>query len=162
MEEASFFPFTRFFARALVTIEGFRAEVFEKEEVKIIGTMVPTPFGCLEVEEEVFGPDAAQFGKAPEALNAIDMIFAAGELVLRMVDAVMLGAAQDEAVTGLPAVGVDDDSADLAALAAGSLQSFADQRAAHAFADGPAQQAAAAAIEYGGQISPSVSSGDIA
>ena len=74
--------------------------------------MVPKPFRFLEVEEKVLGTDAAQFGetqfgKAPEALNAIDVIFAAGELVLVMVDAVMLIAAQDETVIGLPAVGIN-------------------------------------------------------
>ena len=74
--------------------------------------MVPTPFRFLEVEEKVFGTDAAQlgetqFGKAPEALNAIDVIFSAGELVLVMVDAVLLVATQDEAVIGLPAVGIN-------------------------------------------------------
>jgi len=74
--------------------------------------MIPTPFRFLEVEEKVLGTDAAQFGeaqlgKAPEALDAIDVVFSAGELVLVMVDAVMLVAAQDEAVIGLPAVGIN-------------------------------------------------------
>ena len=72
--------------------------------------MVPTPFGFFEVEEKVLGTDAAQFGEAqpgeaPEALDAIDVIFAARELVLMMVDAAMLVATQDEAVIGLPAIG---------------------------------------------------------
>ena len=74
--------------------------------------MVPTPFRFLEVKEKVVGTDAAQFGepkfgKAPEALDAIDVVFSAGELILVMVDTVMLVTAQDEAVIGLPAVGVN-------------------------------------------------------
>ena len=74
--------------------------------------MVPTPFGFFEVEEKVLGTDAAQFGEAqrgeaPEALDAIDVIFSAGELILVMVNAVVLVAAQDEAVIGLPAVGIN-------------------------------------------------------
>ena len=74
--------------------------------------MVPTPFGFFEVEEKILGTDAAQFGqtqfgKAPEALDPIDVIFAARELVLVMVDAVMLVAIQHEAVVGLPAVGIN-------------------------------------------------------
>ena len=74
--------------------------------------MVPTPFGFFEVEEKVLSTNAtqfgeAQFGKAPEALDAIDVIFAAGKLVLMMVDTVMLVTAQDEAVIGLPAVGIN-------------------------------------------------------
>ena len=63
--------------------------------------MIPTPFRFLEVEKEVLGTNAAQFceaefGKAPEALDAIDVIFSAGELVSVMVDAVVLVAAQDD------------------------------------------------------------------
>ena len=74
--------------------------------------MVPTPFGFFEVEEKVVGTDATQleeakFAVAPEALDAIDVIFAARELVLMMVDAVMLVATQNEAVIGLPTVGVN-------------------------------------------------------
>ena len=74
--------------------------------------MVPTLFRFLEVEEKVLGTDAAQFGetqfgKAPEALDAVDVIFAASELVLVMVDAVMFVTAQDEAVIGLPTVGIN-------------------------------------------------------
>ena len=74
--------------------------------------MAPTPFGFFQVEEKVLGPDAApfgeaQFGKAPEAFAAMDVIFAAGKLVLMMVDAGMLVATQHEAVIGLPAVGID-------------------------------------------------------
>lgn len=37
--------------------------------------MVPTPFALHEVEQKVFGMDAAQFGEAPEAFDAIDEIF---------------------------------------------------------------------------------------
>ena len=74
--------------------------------------MVPTPCGFFEVEEKVVGPDAAQFGEAqlgeaPEALDAIDVIPAARELVLMMVDAVMLVATQNQAVIRLPAVGIN-------------------------------------------------------
>ena len=43
--------------------------------------MVSTPFRFFEVEEKVFGADTAQFGeaefrKASEAFDAIDVIFA--------------------------------------------------------------------------------------
>ena len=70
--------------------------------------MVPTPFGFFEVEEKVMGTDAAQFGeaqfgKAPEALDAIDVFFAARELILMMVDAVVLVVPKNEAVIRLPA-----------------------------------------------------------
>ena len=64
--------------------------------------MVPTPFRFLEVKKKVVGSDAAQFGEAefgetPDAFDAIDVVFSAGELILVMVDAVVLVAAQDEA-----------------------------------------------------------------
>ena len=73
--------------------------------------MAPTPFGFFEMEDKVLSPDAAQFskaqlGEAPEAFDAVDVIPAARELVLVMVDAVMLVATQNKAVIGLPAVGV--------------------------------------------------------
>ena len=59
--------------------------------MKIIVAMIETPFGFLEVTEEVFGANAAQFGEAqfgeaPKALNAIDMVFPFRELVLMVVN----------------------------------------------------------------------------
>ena len=61
--------------------------------------MIPTPFRFFEVEEKVLGPDAApfgeaQFGEAPETLDAMDVIFTARELVLMMVDKAKAGAAR--------------------------------------------------------------------
>ena len=75
-------------------------------------TMVSTPVQFLKVEEKVVGTDStqfseAQFGEAPEAFDAIDVIFAARELILMMMNAVMLVATQDEAVIGLKAVGIN-------------------------------------------------------
>ena len=74
--------------------------------------MVPAPFGFLEVEDEVFGADAAQLGEAqlgeaPEAFDPVDVVLAAGELVFVMMNAVVFVAAEHEAVVGLPAVGID-------------------------------------------------------
>ena len=74
--------------------------------------MIPAPFRFLEVKKEEFRPDAAQFdetefGITPEALDPVDVIFAAGKLVFVVMNAMMLVTAQDEAVVSLPAVGVD-------------------------------------------------------
>ena len=75
-------------------------------------SVIETPFGFLEVDDEGIGADAAefsqaQFGETPEALDAVDVVFAPSELVLLVMNAVVLVTAQDEAVIGLPAVGID-------------------------------------------------------
>ena len=75
--------------------------------------MVVSPFGLLEMEVEggfrqalEFGqPD---FGQAPEALDAVDMDGALGELVPGMIDAEVAIAEIDQAVVATPAIGVDD------------------------------------------------------
>ena len=79
--------------------------------------MVKTPFTFFEMEKEAFFADAAQFeeaefGVAPKAFDAVDMVSAASELVLMMMNAMMLVALEDEAVVSLPAVGVDVGSFD--------------------------------------------------
>jgi len=89
-----------------------RAEVFKEEEVEIIVAMVPTPCGFLEMKNEVIGADAAQFGEAqcgeaPEAFDPVDVVFAAGEFVLMMVNTMVFVTPEDEAIVGLPAVGRD-------------------------------------------------------
>ena len=75
-------------------------------------SVIETPFGFLEVDDEGIGADAselgqAQFGETPKALDAVDVVFAPCELVFMMMDAVMFVAAQDKAVVGLPAIGID-------------------------------------------------------
>ena len=74
--------------------------------------VIEAPLGFLEVEDEEFGADAAelgeaQLGEAPEAFDAVDVVLSARELVLVMMDAVVLVAAQHQAVVGLPAVGIN-------------------------------------------------------
>ena len=64
------------------------------------------------MEKKELRADAAQFAEAelgltPEALDAIDMVLAAGELVLMVMNAMVRAAAQHEAVVSLPAVGVN-------------------------------------------------------
>ena len=51
----------------------------------------------------------AMFSKTPEALNAVDMVRAAGELVLSMMDSVMFRVTDiNQAIVAAPAVRVDD------------------------------------------------------
>ena len=64
--------------------------------------MIPTPFGFFEVKQEELLAHAPQFGeaelgKAPEALDAVDVVPATGELVFVVEDAVMFVAAQKAA-----------------------------------------------------------------
>jgi hypothetical protein len=78
--------------RVLPRLEWFEAQVFEEGGVKVIAAMVPAPLGFFKMEKEEFGAHAtqlseAELGKAPEALNAIDVVFAARKFVLMMVDA---------------------------------------------------------------------------
>ena len=49
----------------------------------------------------------SSFGEGPEGLYAVDVAFPAHELVLAVKDPVMVVAVENEAVVGLPSVGVD-------------------------------------------------------
>src|SRR4029077_18878797 len=49
----------------------------------------------------------AQFGVAPEGLNAVDMTTVSGKFIVVMVDAMVLIAFHHQSVVGAPAVGVD-------------------------------------------------------
>ena len=74
--------------------------------------MVKTPCAFFEVEEEALLAHAAQFeeaklGVAPKAFDAVDVIFAAGELILVMMNAVVFVAFEHQASVGFPPVGVD-------------------------------------------------------
>ena len=46
------------------------------------------------------------FGEGPESLDAVDVALSPDELVLAMEDSIMVVAVEDQAVVGLPAVGV--------------------------------------------------------
>ena len=53
----------------------------------------------------------ANFGKAPEAFDAVDMIGADGKFIVRVVDPIVLLIAQiDDAVVGAKPVGMDNGS----------------------------------------------------
>ena len=74
--------------------------------------MIETPFGFLEVEGEANGTDAMKFGEAqlgetPKAFDAVDVVLATGELIFVMMNARMFIAIENEAVIGLPAIGID-------------------------------------------------------
>ncbi len=69
--------------------------------------MIPTPFGFLEVETEEFPANAApldeaELGAAPKALDPVNVIFPAGELIFRVMNAMVFVTAQDETVVSLP------------------------------------------------------------
>ncbi len=74
--------------------------------------MVEAPLTFLEVEEEAIRTDAAQLeeaelGEAPEAFDAVDVVFTPGKFVAMVMDAVVVVAAEDEAIVGTPAIGED-------------------------------------------------------
>lgn len=75
--------------------------------------MVEAELGLLEVEVEGAAGDPLELGEAmlgegPEALDAVDVVRAHGELVGAMVDTKMPGIAEiDQAVITAPAVGMD-------------------------------------------------------
>jgi len=86
--------------------------LFEEQAVEIIVSMIEAPLGFFEVEDEGIGLDAAefgeaQFGEAPKTFNPIDVVFTAGKLVFMMMDAVMFVTTQNEALVGLPTIGLD-------------------------------------------------------
>jgi hypothetical protein len=73
--------------------------------------VIETPLTFFEVEKEAVFADTAQLeeaelGVAPEGLEAIDVIFATGELVFVVIDAVVFVALEHEAVVSLPAMGI--------------------------------------------------------
>lgn len=74
--------------------------------------MIETPLGVFEMKDEVFGANAAKFyhaklGEAPKAFDAVDMVFASGEFIFVVMNAMMFIAAENKAVVALPAVGID-------------------------------------------------------
>lgn len=74
--------------------------------------MIPAPFRFLEVEEEEFRTNAAQFDKAelgitPEAFDSVDVVLAAGELVFMVMNAPVFITTKQQAVIAEPSVGVD-------------------------------------------------------
>ena len=76
-------------------------------------SVVISPFGFLEVQVKGVLGEAlelrqADLGQPPEALDAVDVNGALGELVAGMIDAEVAVAEVDQAVVAAPAVGVDD------------------------------------------------------
>lgn len=74
--------------------------------------MIPAPFRFFEMKEEEFPAHAAQLeeaklGVAPKALDPVDVVFATGELVLMVMNAPMLVAAQEQAIVTEPSLSVD-------------------------------------------------------
>ena len=70
--------------------------------------MIETPFGFFAMEGKVNWTEAmkfgvAQFGETPKALDVVDVIFATGELIFVMMNAMMFIAVENEAAIGLPA-----------------------------------------------------------
>ena len=79
--------------------------------IAVFFAMVKAPLTFFEVDEEAVPAHAVElgkpsFGKAPEALDAVNVVFASGELVDLMVEAVVAKARGDQAIVGQPAVGV--------------------------------------------------------
>ena len=78
----------------------------------MIEAMVPAPFGFLEVEVEELVANAPQLDEAelsiaPEALDPVDVIFSASELIFMVMNAMVFVTAQDEAVVSLPPIGIE-------------------------------------------------------
>ncbi len=74
--------------------------------------MILTPLAFENVCKEVAFMKAAhsghpELGEAPERLDAVDVILAAGDLIFVMMDAVMPVAVKHQAVVGAPAIGVN-------------------------------------------------------
>ncbi len=74
--------------------------------------MIPTPFRFFKMKKEEFLANTTQFkeaklGVAPKALDPVDMVFAAGELVFVVMNAPVFVATQEQAVVAEPAVGID-------------------------------------------------------
>ena len=84
----------------------------QQELITVLPAVVKAPFTLLKVEQEPVVAHAVEFGqaclgKAPEALDAVDVVFAPGKLVGFVVDAAVGKAAQDQPVVGAPAAGVN-------------------------------------------------------
>ncbi len=74
--------------------------------------MIPAPFRFLEMKtEELLANatqlDEAKLGVAPEALDPVDMVLSAGELIFMVRNAMVFVPAQDKAVVSLPAIGIE-------------------------------------------------------
>lgn len=74
--------------------------------------MVPTKLAFFEMEKKLIFADAVKFEKtmlseAPERFNAVDVVLAAGELILVVVDAMMTKTAGHQTIVGFPAIGVN-------------------------------------------------------
>ena len=74
--------------------------------------MIEAPFGFLEVVIEEIPSHSpqlrqAELGEAPERLDAVDVFFAPGELVVMMMNSVVLVALGHQPVIGAPSIGVD-------------------------------------------------------
>ena len=76
--------------------------------------VIETEFGFFEVEVEGSPRDTfelceAMLGRAPKGLDAVDVVFSVGELILSMTDAKVFRVPDiDQAVVADPAIGVDD------------------------------------------------------
>src|SRR5712692_9504044 len=74
--------------------------------------MIPAPLRFLEMEEEKLWSNSAQFdeaelGVAPKALNPVDVVLAAGVLVLVVMNAPVFVTAQEQDIIAEPSVGID-------------------------------------------------------
>ena len=74
--------------------------------------MIPTPFRFLEMEKEELWANATQLdeaklGVAPKAFDPVDVVLAAGKLVLVVVNASVFVTAQEQAIVAEPPVGID-------------------------------------------------------
>ena len=74
--------------------------------------MIPAPLGFFKVKEEKVPAHSAQFDEtklrvAPKAFDAIDVVFAAGKLVLVVVNAPVFVTAQEQAIVAEQTVGID-------------------------------------------------------
>jgi hypothetical protein len=78
----------------------------------MIAAMMPAPFRFLEMEKEELRAnpaplDEAKLGVAPEALDPVDGILAAGKLVFVAGNAPVFVTAQEQAIVAEPAVGLN-------------------------------------------------------
>ena len=100
--------------RKLSGLDRLLSEQLEQDSVEVITAVVEAELGLLEVQVERMTRHALELrepvlGEGPEALDAVDVRPAVGELVLAVVDAQVPGVADvDQAVVAGPAVGVDD------------------------------------------------------
>ena len=74
--------------------------------------MIPAPLRFFKVKKEELRAHAAQLneaelGVAPKALDAVDVVFAAGKLVFVVMNAPVFVTAQEQAIVAEPTVGID-------------------------------------------------------